>query len=298
MVRPTNFCTNYESIKDNKFMNESTDKLSNAKAQEEFDNFVSNLKREDVSVEIYDQPCPEASDAIFPNNWISTHRNKHIPEGLLIIYPMKSFSRRIERNPLIIEKLKKIYKNFIDLTYLENENEFLESTGSLVFDNLNRRVYCSMSERATKKALNVFIDSFNKFSEKPYELITFTSSDMENNCIYHTNVMLSILDKHAVICLEVIKNEEEKQKIKENLGLNRDIIELSYDEMKNFGCNILNVKNTKNQNVLIISNQSVETLNQRNIEVLRLNYILCSNEIKTIEFIGGGSARCMVMEIF
>jgi len=298
MVRPTNFCTNYENLVDNKFMNESKDENSNQKAQAEFDLFVSNLREKQVAVEVYDQPCSEAVDAVFPNNWFSTHKNQFLPEGLLIIYPMKSPLRRLERNPIIIEKLKKNYKKFLDLTYLENENEYLESTGCLIFDNLNRRVFCSLSERASKKALDIFIESFNKHSLEHYELITFSSFDLDNNSIYHTNVLLSILENHVVVCLETIKDVNERKYVLEKLSQNRTIVELSFAELKNFGCNVLMVKNAKDENVIIISQTALNNLSEKNREILCQNYVININKIDTIEFIGGGSARCMVGEIF
>lgn len=298
MVRPTNFCTNYENLVDNKFMNESNDANSNQKAQSEFDQFVENLKQNRVSVEVFDQPCPEASDAVFPNNWFSTHKNIYFPEGLLIIYPMKSALRRLERNPMIIEKLMTNYRNFIDLSYLEKEGEFLESTGCLIFDNQKRRVYCSLSERASKKALKIFIESFNKFSLEPYELITFSSFDLDNNSIYHTNVLLSILENHVVLCSETIKDESEKRNVLQKLCENRKIIDLSFAELKNFGCNILMVKNKKGENVVIISQTALDNLSEKKRKILCDNYKICVNRIDVIEFIGGGSARCMVGEIF
>jgi hypothetical protein len=240
----------------------------------------------------------EAADSVFPNNWFSTHKNKYFPEGLLIIYPMKSALRRLERNSIIIEKLKTNYKNFVDLTYLEKEAEFLESTGCLILDNLNKRVFCSLSERASKKALDIFIDNFNQYSLEPFELITFNSFDLDNNSIYHTNVLLSILENHVVICSETIKDEGERKKVLQKLSENREIVELSFAELKNFGCNVLMVKNFKNENVLIISQTALDNLSEKNRKIFSDNYKICVNRIDIIEFIGGGSARCMVCEIF
>jgi len=279
-------------------MNESNDKDCNLKSQSEFDSFTLNLKKFGVDVEEYDQPNLDASDAIFPNNWFSTHKNKYFPEGLFIIYPMKSPLRRLERNPVIIERLKCNYKNFIDLTYLEKENEYLESTGCLIFDNLNKRVFCSLSERATKKALEVFNENFNKFATEKFELVTFSSFDSNGNSIYHTNVLLSILESHVVICDETIKDENERSNVLNKLSENRTFIKLSYAELKNFGCNILMTKNDKNENVLIISQTALDGLSEENRKVLTENYIVCANKIEVIEYIGGGSARCMVGEIF
>lgn len=298
MVRPTNFATNYENLLDNKFMNESHDSDINAKAQKEFDEFADKLKSKHVQVEVYDQPYPQASDAVFPNNWFSTHKNKYFPDGLLILYPMKSALRRLERNPLIINKLRANYKHFIDLSCLENENEYLESTGSLIFDNLNKRIFCSLSERATKKALEAFITSINKIALEPYQLITFSSFDQENNSIYHTNVLLSILERHAVICSETIKDANEQENLLQKLSENRKLLIVSFQELKNFACNILMVKNSYAENVLIISQSAYDNLNEEHRKLLETEYLLCVNNIATIEYVGGGSARCMVAEIF
>lgn len=279
-------------------MNESHDSDINAKAQKEFDEFADKLKSKHVQVEVYDQPYPQASDAVFPNNWFSTHKNKYFPDGLLILYPMKSALRRLERNPLIINKLRANYKHFIDLSCLENENEYLESTGSLIFDNLNKRIFCSLSERATKKALEAFITSINKIALEPYQLITFSSFDQENNSIYHTNVLLSILERHAVICSETIKDANEQENLLQKLSENRKLLIVSFQELKNFACNILMVKNSYAENVLIISQSAYDNLNEEHRKLLETEYLLCVNNIATIEYVGGGSARCMVAEIF
>jgi hypothetical protein len=215
-----------------------------------------------------------------------------------MIYPMKSELRRKERNEKIINELKTNYEHFIDMSDLEKQNEFLESTGSLIFDNLNRRVYCSISERANESALKIFIENLNMFSKEKYELISFKSSDKDSYQIYHTNVMMSILEKHVVVCSDVVKNPEEKKLILEKLALNREIIDISYEELLNFGCNILMVKNSDNENVLILSKSAYDNYSTKVKEILENNYKLCINQIDTIEFIGGGSARCMVGELY
>lgn len=300
MVRPTNFCTNLETLTDNKFMkkSEETNESINSKAQKEFDSFTNNLKSLKVNIMIENQPFPEASDAIFPNNWFSTHKNSNIPNGLLMIYPMKSESRRIERNEKIISELRKNYENFVDLSHMEKDQNFLESTGSLVIDNLNKRVFCSLSERANLNALELFIESLNKYASRKYELITFKSYDANNTIIYHTNVMMSVLEKHVVICSEVIKDLKEREKVLNLIKENREVIDITYNELLNFGCNILMVKNEENENILILSKTAYDNFSEKNRKILEDNYKLCVNAIDTIEFIGGGSARCMVGEIY
>jgi hypothetical protein len=297
MIEPTNFGTNTETLADNKFMKESSND-DQPKAYEEFNNFVNNLRNKHIEVLTYKQPFLEAKDAIFPNNWFSTHRNENFPDGLLIIYPMKNKSRRIEKNPEIIGKLKSEYKEFLDLSYLEMENEFIESTGSLIFDNQNQNIYCSMSERSTEKALDIFILAFNKLSKTPYNLIKFNSKDINGNTIYHTNVVLSVLEKHIVVCLDSIVNKEERKNIVSIISnSNKKILEITMKEMQNFGCNIINAT-SKDSTVLIISKTAYENLSEEKIDELKSHYDLCINMIDNIENVGGGSCRCMVAEIF
>ena len=296
IIRPTNFKTNYETFEDNKFMKEISESNIQQKALDQFSNFSEKLIK-NFNVMIYDQCDIEAVDSVFPNNWFSTHRNKNIPEGLLIIYPMKSQLRRKERNPLIINDLKNNYKHFKDLSYLENENEFLEGTGSLIFDEKNKNIFCSISERATEKALKVFMDVINEYSSLPYKLITFKSYDLSNNLIYHTNVMMSILKNDIIICLESIKNEEEKNIILSEIQ-KYNIIDVTYDEMNHFICNILCL-NGKNENYFIaVSKTACDHMSDKTMKSLKKNYEFLIAEIETIEQVGGGSARCMIAELF
>jgi hypothetical protein len=177
LVKPTNFATNAETLTDNTFvveMNETPEELTKT-AISEFDKFVDEMKAKDIDVKVFDQAHKEALDSVFPNNWFSTHHDEDFPEGLLIIYPVKSPLRRLEKSPEIISYLKGLYKDFIDLSYLEAENEFLESTGCLIFDFQGKKIYCSVSERATAKAINTFAEEFNKRSKNPYKLITFSA---------------------------------------------------------------------------------------------------------------------------
>jgi hypothetical protein len=300
LVRPTNFGTNYETLTDNAFM-----KVLDRKPEEiqslalnEFNGFCEKLEDSGVNLLIYDQCNLDALDSVFPNNWFSTHLDEDFPEGLLIIYPLKSPTRRLERNKTIIDYLKNMYNDFLDLSYLEEENEYLESTGSLIFDFKGKKIYCSRSERATDKALDTFITEFNKRSQNPYKLITFTAVDGKGNSIYHTNVMLSILGNHAVICSESIKDEETKMVVLADLSETKKVIDVSYSEMVNFLCNVLTVKNKEGKQVLIISKTAYDAL-EANPKLKDLkNYELCIPEIKILEQVGGGSARCMVAQVF
>jgi hypothetical protein len=299
MIKPTNFTTNYETLQDNKFMVENKDSSTQQKALEEFNQIVSNIEKNNIDVMVYNQCHKEAVDSVFPNNWFSTHKNEDIPEGLLIIYPLKSPLRRLERNADIIKDLKSKYEHFVDLSYLENKGEYLESTGSLIFDNLNKRIYCNISERATENALNIFIKEFNKYSKKGYSLITFSAVDKNGDKIYHTNVMMTILENHVVICSNTIKNKKDKMKVLKLAAENRKIIRVSFNEMNNFCCNMINVKSKNGKNIVVIlSKTAYDHFQSKNKKILEKNYTLCINDLKTIELVGGGSARCMVGEIF
>jgi hypothetical protein len=301
MVRPTNFGTNFETISDNAFMKvldmkpEDIQKL----ALKEFNEFAKCVEDAGVSLMVYDQCHEDALDSVFPNNWFSTHYNEDFPEGLLIIYPIKSPARRLEKNKVIIDYLKNTYKDFLDLSYLEEENEFLESTGCLIFDFQGKKVYLSRSERATDRAIDAFISEFNLRSKNPYKLITFKASDEKGNSIYHTNVVLSILEHHAVICADTIKDETERKTVLENLKENKKVLEVSYHEMVNYLCNILSVKNKDGKDVLILSKTAYEVLEANpSLKELLTTYQVCVPEINVLEQVGGGSARCMVAQIF
>lgn len=302
LVEPTNFGLNSETIVDNKFMKADyfTENINDL-ALLEFQNFVKNLNSKDVKTEIFKQVNVEAKDSIFPNNWFSTHRNRNFPEGLLVIYPMKSPNRRLERNNLILDYLKPLYKYFLDLTFLENEGEYIESTGCLIFDNQNNYIFCGISERCTPKALKFFINKFNEISKLPYSLVSFTANDSHGNLIYHTNVLLSVLEKHIVICSDAIRDMNEKNNVLKIIASLKDkkLIDVSLKEMENFCCNILCLSSSNDKkNILILSQTAYENFTKENLCELESTYELCINNISYIEKVGGGSCRCMIAEIF
>jgi hypothetical protein len=298
MVEPTNFFSNTETKGDNAFMQELPGVNLQELALLEFNSFTQLLKQFNVELETGKQKHATAADSIFLNNWFSTHKNEYFPDGLLIIYPVKAPTRRLEKTPELIELLRKEYKDFVDLSYLEKENEFLESTGSLIFDHNNRKVYCCYSDRATVKAVNTCMETLNKFSKLPFELIPFKALDQNGRTIYHTNCMMAILEHHTIICLSSIKDESERLKVRELIAENRKIIEISYKQMEHFCANVINVKNKEGKTVLIMSQTAKKNFTKKQISTLSNNYKILATSIPTIEKIGGGSARCMVAEIF
>jgi len=318
LIRPTNFCTNLETLEDNKYMVHKEDEHSKA-AEEEFDRLVHNLNSHQVTTLVFHQTHIQATDSVFPNNWFSTHNSEVVEGGLFILYPMKSKLRRLERNPLIIDLLKKRYKHFIDLTYLEEQGEYLESTGSLIFNYEEKTVYCSVSERASDKALDVFIEEFNAVLTEKFELIRFRSYDKENTLIYHTNCMMSVLDKYILLCKEIVcfcssgscninnnSNSECRKNCEEKLNSilsksKKEVVNLSYDELLGFSANCLNVRNSVNESKLIISKSGYLAMQKKNSEALAKIERDCDvivTDLSNIEKIGGGSARCMVAEVF
>jgi hypothetical protein len=269
-----------------------------AKAILEFNEYIMLLDKFNISYETISQINQNAPDSIFLNNWFSTHKNENIPEGLLIIYPIKALNRRIEKCPEIIDKLKESYKYFVDLSYLEKENEFIESTGSLVFDHNNRKIFCCYSERATVKAVNVFMGTINKYTKNPYELISFKASDKNGKSIYHTNCIMAILEHHTIICLSVIKDETEKSRVKSSLQENRKIIEITEKQIESYCGNVINVKDKDGKTVLLMSQSAQNGFTNKQLQTLKKSYKVISVNINTIETVGGGSARCMVSELY
>ena len=298
LCRPTNFHFNPNTAQDNLFMNKMDQVDEKKSALNEFDDMVANLRANKIECDVEDQLHSEAFDSVFPNNWFSTLRNDKVPEGVLVIYPMKAVNRRLEKNPFLVDKWQASYKKFIDISYLEQQGEYLEGTGVLIFDNYIRSIYCSMSERATAKALKVFEEEFSKVSGFPYKVVKFKASDRTSRPIYHTNVMLSILPKHAVVCLDSVRDKGERKNLVDNLERNKQIIDVSFKEMEGFCCNIINVKNKDSENCVILSETARNSFRKESLEVLEKNYKLVSSRINVIETVGGGSARCMVGELF
>jgi len=181
---------------------------------------------------------------------------------------------------------------------LEQENEFIESTGCLIFDNNNRKIYCCLSERATVKALNVFMETINKYSKEPFELVPFKSTDRNDKPIYHTNCMMAMLKDHAVVCLSSIKDLNERIKVKALLEENRRIIDISFQEMENFCGNVINVRNKSDETVLIMSRSAQKGFSKKSMQSLKKSYKIIAPDVYTIEKIGGGSVRCMAGEFY
>jgi hypothetical protein len=298
MVRPARFAFNDETAKNNYFQKKTV--LSEQESEQdriaedalkEFDAFVKLLKANDVDVTVVqDTPEPYTPDSIFPNNWFSSHFT-----GELVLYPMFAPNRRLERKPHILNLLKRNmnHRKVVDLTLWESEGEFLEGTGSMVFDRRKKIAYCCRSPRTSEKVLNDFCSRMN------FQPVVFDAVDKNDNKIYHTNVMMEIGMQVAVICLESIKDENERKRVISQLNsTGKIIVDISLDQVSQFAGNMLEVK-SRNGNPLMIMSASAHnslTASQENI-ISTYNKIVTA-DLDTIEKNGGGSARCMLAEIF
>lgn len=294
MIRPASFQFNFETAVSNAFQ-KSLDGLTTEeikrKAVEEFDAYVEKLREYKVNVTvIQDTATPSKPDAIFPNNWISMHEN-----GSIFLYPMCTENRRLEIRPEIIEELKDsfVVNSVNDLTASVKDNKFLEGTGSIIFDHIHKIAYACLSPRTDR---DLFIDYCTKINYKP---IYFFSKDEHDNLVYHTNVMLTIGDTFAVICLASIKDASEQNLVKESLEkTGHEIIDITFEQMNAFAGNMLQVQNTDGKTYLVMSETSLDSLTSEQIKTIEKHTAILSVEIPTIETIGGGSARCMLAEIY
>jgi hypothetical protein len=291
MVRPYQFYFNQQTAANNFFQSNINIENANELAIAEFDTMVEQLRAHQIKVNVVqDTKDPSTPDAIFPNNWVSTHHN-----GTLCLYPMFAENRRAERKSTVIDFLHSNYKiqAVLDLTELEKEGTFLEGTGSLVLDHQNKIAYGCISERLDKAA---FTSWCIKMQFKP---IAFKAVDDKTQAIYHTNVMMCIGNQFVVICLESIPDEQEKQILLECfLQTNKEVITISQDQLNHFAGNMLQVFDIHEKPHLIMSEQAHSSLEPAKVKNLEKYNPILPISIPTIEALGGGSTRCMMAEIY
>lgn len=295
MVRPSNFGYNKETATNNAFQiqdNSLSPSQIQQSAKTEFDNFVALLKAAGVLVTVIeDSLSPPKTDAVFPNNWISFHQ-----EGLVITYPMFAPTRRHERRQDIIEELNKtfhIHEN-ISFAHYENQNRFLEGTGSMILDRVHKIVYACRSLRTDELILDDFCKKMN------YKKVLFDAVDENGVLIYHTNVMMALGENFVIICLEAIKDKTERQNTIAQLeATNKEIIPITLKQMSSFAGNMLQVTNKQGDAFLVMSQQAYQSLDPTTQIAKLHNYTsILYSPLDTIEKYGGGSARCMMAEIF
>lgn len=291
MVRPARFGFNEETAKNNYFQQKMAQESVAEKALEEFDAFVKLLRGNDVDViVVQDTPEPWTPDSIFPNNWFSSHIS-----GELVLYPMFAENRRQERKPEVMDLLtrKLNHRKIIDLTDWEKDGEFLEGTGSMIFDRDKRIAYACRSPRTSEKVLRDFCSRMN------FDAVVFDSFDKNGNLIYHTNVMMEVGTQIAIVCLESIKDRGEREKVVSRLiSSGKIIVDISLEQVNQFAGNMLELKSRNGQPLMIMSAAARRALTMEQETIIATYNKILSPELTTIETNGGGSARCMIAEIF
>lgn len=323
MVRPARFAYNEETAKNNFFQREhgcdetngkdggnvkdgvdegnrvNGDKYA-AKVQQEmvaekalaeFDVFVELLRRNDVDVTVVQDTLePWTPDSLFPNNWFSSHLS-----GELVLYPMFAENRRQERKPHVLELLrgKMNHRKVVDLTSWEEEGQFLEGTGSMVFDRRRRKAYCCRSPRSSERVLGDFCTRMR------YDAVVFDAFDTEGRPLYHTNIMMAIGTQVAVICLDSIKETNQRERVAAELtAAGKVIVKLSIEQLGQFAGNMLEVKSRNGHPFMVMSAAARDSLTSSQERIIATYNKILSTDLRTIEAYGGGSARCMLAEIF
>lgn len=287
MVKPKSFGFNSETAHSNSFQNSLGDADNGSKAREEFKKMVIELESNQIDLMVFEDLIEGLPDSVFPNNWIS-----NIPDQAVVVYPMLTPNRKREVRDDIINWTKEKL-NLSDLIDLRNEETILEGTGSIVFDHSNKIAFAAISPRTSIQLLNKLCSMIG------YESYSFESVDLSGGQIYHTNVMMSIAEKYAVVCFESIIDPIERSMLKKKLeSLNKVLIEISYPQMNAFAGNVLEVNNKSSESVLLMSRTAREAFSENQINVIESYSKILDFDISTIEKIGGGSVRCMLAGFF
>ncbi len=298
MVRPTHFRMNEQTVTNNYYQKEIADisqEELQIKAEQEFDNFVKKLSAVGVTVIVFESIDGfDTPDAHFSNNWISFHEN-----GTVVLYPMFAENRRLERREEVLFQLEKegfYIDHILDYRIAEEEGLFLEGTGSLVLDRVNKKAYCAISQRTDEELVIEFCEDFE------YLPIIFSANqtiDGERLTIYHTNVMMCLGENFAVICLESIDDKKERKNVVKNLKEDgKEIIAITEEQVTNFAGNMLQVKGKNKASYIVMSQAAYDSLSKNQITILNKHGTILSSSLNIIEACGGGSARCMMAEVF
>ena len=298
MIRPVAFRMNEQTAVNNYYQKVLEDLLPaavNAKAQEEFDVFVKKLRTVGVNVIVVDDTSsPDTPDSIFPNNWISFHEN-----GDVVLYPMFAENRRGERREDVLDILEAngfVIEEIMDYTSAEEDGFYLEGTGSIVLDRENGKAYCALSPRADEE---LFIEFCEDFEYSPVIFEAFQTVDGERKLIYHTNVMLCVGDTFAVICADCIDDKKERKMVLDSLRADgKEIILITEAQVNSFAGNMLEVRGSDDRRYLVMSSSAYQSLSKKQIAQLEEHLTILSSSLDTIEACGGGSARCMMAEVF
>ena len=294
MIEPAAFGFNAETAQNNYFQVNSENAETQNRALQEFNNFVEKLRSKGINViTVKDTLEPHTPDSIFPNNWISMHQ-----DGTVVLYPMCAVNRRWERRNDILEILKRNFsvKEIIDFSAPENDGKFLEGTGSMIFDHDNKLAYGSVSLRLDEQLFREFCEKFG------FTHVVFHSYQTANNerlPIYHTNVMMCVADQFVVICLDCIDDETERVNVVNAIvNSGKEIIEISESQMQRFAGNMLQLQNPEGKKFLVMSLSAYQSLTPEQISNIEKYSEIIYSDLETIETNGGGSARCMLAEVF
>jgi hypothetical protein len=298
MIRPVQFRMNEQTAVNNFYQKTSDNTLPetvNAMAAKEFDTMVSKLKKAGVEVIVVEDTKDfDTPDSIFPNNWISFHEN-----GTIGLYPMFAENRRLERKDSILEAVEaegfKI-ETVIDYTEAEADGFYLEGTGSILLDRDNQKAYCALSARADEE---LFIEFCEDFEYTPVVFSAYQTVNDKRELIYHTNVMMCLGTTFAVVCLASIDDKKERKNLLKHLHEDgKKVIEISEDQVNNFAGNMLQLKGAEDHSYLVMSQSAFDSLRPAQVQLLEAHATLISSSLHTIETCGGGSARCMMAEVF
>jgi hypothetical protein len=298
MIRPINFRMNEQTAINNYYQRVLDNLIPasvNLKAQQEFDDYVQKLQGIGVNVVVVEDTKDfDTPDSIFPNNWISFHA-----DGSVGLYPMFAENRRLERREDILDTLEKhgfLIENIVDYTSAEEEKVFLEGTGSMILDRENKKAYCAISPRADEELFIEFCEDFE------YSPVIFSANQTIENkrlAIYHTNVMMCIAETFVIVCLASIDNKAERKNILKNFKEDgKKVIDISEEQVNNFAGNMLQVRGKNDELFLIMSQSAFNSLTQTQKSQINNHCKIISSSLDTIEACGGGSARCMMAEVF
>ncbi len=297
MIRPAAFYMNEQTAVNNYYQQSEAD-MSLEEVQnhalQQFDSFVDKLRQEGVDVTVFDDTVdPSTPDSIFPNNWISFHQ-----DGSIRLYPMYAENRRLERREDIIDSLRSKFAigEIVNFSHWEEKAAYLEGTGSLLLDRQNKVAYAAISERTMLDPLNDFCD------EADFKAITFHANQTvegQRLPIYHTNVMMCLGERFAVVCMDSIDDDGEKERLRRKLGeTNKELIEISDTQKEQFAGNMLQVVGKDEERLVVMSSAAFHSLDSSQIDRLSNHGRILHSDIHTIEKLGGGSARCMMAEVF
>lgn len=297
MIRPVAFRMNEQTAVNNYFQEDLDVKSQtiNERAQKEFDDFVTVLRDNGVNVIVVDDKKEnDTPDSIFPNNWVSFHST-----GTVIVYPMFAENRRKERRDDIFDILEAqefVINDIVDYTSAEDAGVFLEGTGSILKDRVNQKAYCALSERADEELFIEYCEDFECF---PVIFTAYQSVNGKRMPIYHTNVMMAMAENFAVICLDTIDDRKERKHVVDHLKKDgKEIITITEQQMHHFAGNMLQVIGADQKRFMVMSSAAYNSLNSGQIKAIKAHCDIIHSSLETIETCGGGSARCMMAEVF